>query len=95
VKSALVALLFIAIASLRIAATYQIFSFTIDEPGHFACGLEYLSKHVYRYETQHPPLARAMIALGPYLAGIRPLNDSNRNVEGRAVSCGPAIWNEP
>ena len=58
-KSALVALLFIAIASLRIAATYQIFSFTIDEPGHFACGLEYLSKHVYRYETQHPPLARA------------------------------------
>jgi len=78
-------MLFVAIASVRIAATYRVFSFTIDEPGHFACGLEYLSKHVYRYETQHPPLARAMIALGPYLAGVRPLNDPNRNVEGRAV----------
>ncbi len=77
--------LFVAIASVRIVTTYTVFSFTIDEPGHFACGLEYLSKHVYRYETQHPPLARAMIALGPYLAGVRPMNDPNRNVEGRAV----------
>ena len=73
------------ITSLRIAATYRVFSFTIDEPCHFACGLEYLSKHVYRYETQHPPLARAMIALGPYLAGVRPLGGPERNTEGRAV----------
>lgn len=84
-RPVLLASLLVAIASCRIAATYPVFSFTIDEPGHFACGLEYLSRHVYRYETQHPPLARAMIALGPYLAGVRPLNDPNRNVEGRAV----------
>src|SRR5579871_1027885 len=84
-RSVLLASLLAAVASARIAATYPVFSFTIDEPGHFACGLEFLSKHVYRYETQHPPLARAMIALGPYLAGIRPLNDPNRNVEGRLV----------
>jgi hypothetical protein len=81
----LVATLLVAAASLRIAATYQVFSFTIDEPGHFACGLEYLAKHVYRYETQHPPLARAAMALAPYLVGIRPLGEENRNVEGRAV----------
>ena len=84
-RSLVVALGLIAIATIRIAATYGVFSFTIDEPGHFACGLEYLSKHVYRYETQHPPLARAAIALPPYLAGVRPLGEENRNLEGRDV----------
>lgn len=84
-RSLALALSFVAIASIRIVSTYRVFSFTIDEPGHFACGLEYLSKHVYRYETQHPPLARAAIALPPYLAGIRPLGEENRNVEGRDV----------
>lgn len=77
--------LFVLIASIRIASTYRVFSFTIDEPCHFACGMEYLSKHVYRYETQHPPLARAMIALGPYLAGVRSLGGPERNTEGRAL----------
>ena len=81
----LAAWLLVALASVRIATTYRELSFTIDEPGHFACGLEYLTKHVYRYETQHPPLARAAIALLPYLAGVRPQNDPNRNVEGRLV----------
>ena len=79
------ALSLVLVGSLRIASTYKVLSFTIDEPGHFACGLEFLSKHVYRYETQHPPLARVMIALLPYLTGVRPVNDPNRNVEGRAV----------
>jgi len=84
-RSLALALGLIAIATIRIAATYRVFSFTIDEPGHFACGLEYLSKHVYRYETQHPPLARAAMALPPYLAGVRPLGEENRNLEGRDV----------
>ena len=81
----LVASIFIAVGSGRIAATYQVFSFTIDEPGHFACGLEYLSKHVYRYLTEQPPLARAAIALPPYLAGARPLGGEEYNTEGRNV----------
>jgi len=84
-RSLALALGLIAIATIRIAVTYRVFSFTIDEPGHFACGLEYLSKHVYRYETQHPPLARAAIALPPYLAGVRPLGEENRQLEGRDV----------
>lgn len=75
----------VALATIRIVATYHVFSFTIDEPGHFACGLEYLSKHVYRYETQHPPLARAAVAMLPYIAGVRPLGEENRNLEGRDV----------
>ncbi len=82
---ALLACALVAVASIRIASTYTVFSFTIDEPGHFACGLEYLGKHVYRYLTEQPPLARAAMALPPYLTGIRPLGEENYNLEGRDV----------
>jgi hypothetical protein len=64
-------LAFLTIASVRIVSTYAELSLTVDEPGHIACGLEYLSDHIYRQETQHPPLTRAAVALGPYLAGLR------------------------
>ena len=39
-------------------------SITFDEPAHLACGLQYLAQHVYLYEPQHPPLARAMAHWG-------------------------------
>ena len=84
-RSLVLALGLVVIASIRIASTYRVFSFTIDEPGHFACGLEYLSKHVYRYLTEQPPLAQAAIALPPYLAGVRPLGGEEYNLEGRNV----------
>ena len=84
-RSLVLALGLVVIASIRIAATYRVFSFTIDEPGQLACGLEYLSKHVYRYLTEQPPLARAAIAMGPYLAGVRPLGGPEFNLEGRNV----------
>jgi hypothetical protein len=77
-----IALCCLAIGSLRIAETYSQLGLTYDEPGHFACGLEYLAKHVYRYETQHPPLARAMTAVLPYLAGVRPSGNPDRENEG-------------
>ena len=64
---------FIGIACARIISTYNTLSLTIDEPSHLACGTEYIANHVYRIETQHPPLSRMMIALGPYMAGVRPL----------------------
>ena len=67
----MLAVCLVAIASLRIAATYPVLSLTADEPAHFACGLEFLQKHVYQYESQHPPLARMMTALGPYVEGAR------------------------
>jgi hypothetical protein len=66
-----VALTLALVASIRIAATYPVFSHTFDEPAHIACGLEYLDKGAYTLEPQHPPLARAAAALGAHLAGIR------------------------
>lgn len=75
----------IALASLRIVSTYSEFGPTQDEPAHLACGLQYLAQHVYRYESQHPPLARAMTALGPLLYGCRPLAYRNYNDEGYKV----------
>jgi hypothetical protein len=71
------ALLLIAIACARIMSTYTALSITPDEPTHFGCGLEYVANHVYKFETQHPPLSRAMQALGPYLAGVRPAGRTN------------------
>src|SRR5580704_12975908 len=64
---------FIGIACARVISTYNALSLTTDEPAHLACGMEYLANHVYKIETQHPPLSRLMVALGPYLAGVRPL----------------------
>jgi hypothetical protein len=65
------AIALVAIASIRIAATYTVFSHTSDEPAHIACGMEWLDRGVYRYEAQHPPLARVAAAIGPYLLGRR------------------------
>ena len=74
----------VALATLRIVATYSETGLTWDEPGHMACGMQYLAQHVYRYESQHPPLARVMSALGPYLDGVRPLNGPDQDMEGVA-----------
>jgi hypothetical protein len=81
-RSLLIAVCCMAVGCLRIAATWSELGLTFDEPQHFACGLEYLAKHVYRYETQHPPLARAMTALLPYVSGTRPSGNPDRENEG-------------
>ena len=70
-------LVLVLIASARIVATYGIFNHTFDEPAHIACGMEWLDKGVYRWEPQHPPLARVAAALLPYLAGVRSQNTPN------------------
>src|SRR6266496_2150444 len=84
-RSLVLAFCLIALASLRVVSTYSEMSPTWDEPGHMACGLQYLAQHVYKYEAQHPPLARVMSALGPFLAGARPLGIKNQDQEGVAV----------
>ena len=78
-------LLLVAIGSLRIMSTFHVLSHTSDEPAHIAAGLEWLSKGVYQYEPQHPPLARVAAALGPYLAGQRAGGNQNMWLEGLAV----------
>jgi hypothetical protein len=70
-RAAWLAVLLVLIASARIISTYTVFNHTIDEPDHLAAGMEWLSAGKYLYEDQHPPLARVMGALGPYLAGER------------------------
>jgi hypothetical protein len=84
-RSLMLSIALIALASLRIVSTYPEMSPTWDEPGHMACGLQYLALHVYRYEARHPPLARVMSALGPYLSGARPMGIKNQDQEGVAV----------
>jgi hypothetical protein len=80
----------ILLGTIRIAATYTVFSHTFDEPAHIACGMEWLDKGVYRWEPQHPPLARVAVAMGPYLFGVRSQGTPNRNIysmtfEGLAI----------
>ena len=72
----------VAVASARIASTYKVFNFTIDEPAHIACGIEWLDAGVYRYEVQHPPLARVVAALGVHYAGNKYDGDPNMWMEG-------------
>lgn len=62
----------VGIACVRVISTYNALSLTADESIHLACGMQYVAQHIYRCETQHPPLSRMMVALGPYIAGVRP-----------------------
>ncbi|MBV8306017.1 MAG: glycosyltransferase family 39 protein [Gammaproteobacteria bacterium] len=48
---------------------WRVYSNTWDEPEHLAAGIELLDRGKYEYDTEHPPLARIFLALGPYLTG--------------------------
>jgi len=69
----------------RISSTYSFFWQTWDEPAHIAAGMEWLDKGQYTYEHLHPPLARVMSALGPYLAGSKSMNKADMMDEGHAI----------
>jgi hypothetical protein len=73
-RAGAVAIALVLLATVRIAATYTVFTHTYDEPAHLACGMEWLGHGKYQYEPQHPPLARVAAALGPYLMGARGQN---------------------
>lgn len=75
----------IAVACLRIVATYEALSLTMDEPFHLACAIEYLTYHTPSLDLENPPLARAVQAIGPYLAGARPAGKSEPRLEGVLV----------
>lgn len=61
--------LLILVAALLSASTWLVYSHTAEEPRHLAAGLDLLDRGRYEYDTEHPPIARVMIALGPWLAG--------------------------
>lgn len=71
----------IAVAVVRIVLTAAVFPQFYDEPVHILCGLEWLGDGTYTIEEQHPPLARAAVAIGPYLAGLTaPAGADNANM---------------
>jgi len=74
-------------ASLLVASTWHYFGQTWDEPEHLASGLTLVEHDHYVYDIQHPPLARLMIAIGPYLAGARSLDlpPPDGGPEGREI----------
>jgi 4-amino-4-deoxy-L-arabinose transferase-like glycosyltransferase len=68
----LLALALVTLLALGLAAsTWHVFGQTWDEPEHLAAGLALLDHGHYDYDIQHPPLARLLLATGPYLAGAR------------------------
>lgn len=75
----------IAFGCARIANTYRQLSQTFDEPAHVACGLELLQYRTYRYETQHPPLARIMAALPLFLTGVHGEHQPDMWQEGNSI----------
>jgi hypothetical protein len=61
--------LIILIACLLAAGCWRVYSNTWDEPEHLAAGIELLDRGKYEYDTEHPPLARVFLAVGPYVTG--------------------------
>ncbi len=88
---ALIALLAVA----RVAGTYATLNQTYDEPWHIATGMERLQFHSYTYEHKHPPLARDLVALPLYLAGVRSERHLDIATEGENMlyADGNAILN--
>jgi hypothetical protein len=91
-RSGMLALVLVLIASARIVATYTVLNHTTDEPAHIAAGMEWLDKQVYRYEPQHPPLARVAAALGPYLLGIRSQGTAGTGLEAETLEGATILY---
>jgi 4-amino-4-deoxy-L-arabinose transferase-like glycosyltransferase len=68
---ALLAILLLAVAILRIATTYHTLSQAYDEPADVVAGMEWLDKGTYTLNLEHPPLSTVAAAVGPFLAGLR------------------------
>ena len=84
-RCALLAAILVSIAALRIVSTYTVLSHTVDEPIHLGAGMEWLDHGTITGDASHPPLARALGALGPYLAGELWTRTGNSTTEGLAV----------
>jgi len=86
--------LLVLIASARIVSTYTVFNHTADEPAHIASGMQWLDRHVYLYEPQHPPLARVAAALGPYLLGIRSQGTPGTGLEQESLEGAKILYRD-
>ncbi len=86
--SLIVAFLAASLALARICTSYDTMSQTYDESSHIAIGMQWLDCGTYTYETLHPPLARAFVALLPYLDGARSHGDTSHWEEGNDILHG-------
>jgi hypothetical protein len=71
------AVLLVAIASIRIVVNDYPLSHTLDETIHFGGGIEWLQNGSYEWDASHPPLARITPAILASLAGARYVPASN------------------
>jgi hypothetical protein len=92
--STVLAVVLVLIASGRIISTYTVFNHTADEPAHIASGMQWLDRHVYLYEPQHPPLARIAVALGPYLLGIRSQGTPGTGLEQESLEGAKILYRD-
>lgn len=67
----------IVVGCVRIISTYNVFWQTWDEPFHIAAGMQWLDQGRFTYEPYHPPLARVLMAIGPYLNGVRIVDNTS------------------
>lgn len=67
----LIAGLSLFFALIRVVSTFPVFSVTVDEPYHLATGLEWIERHEMKLSHQQPPFAKSVVAILPYLAGVR------------------------
>lgn len=54
----------------RVASTHHVFSATADEPVHIASGYDWITRGVYVFDPEHPPLARGLFGLGLRAGGV-------------------------
>src|SRR5674476_1111980 len=81
-RCALLAAILVLIAALRIVSTYTELSHTVDEPIHLAAGMEWLDHGTMTGDVSHPPMARVLSAVGPWLAGARGRRLGSRQPSG-------------
>ncbi len=76
-RPAALAALLIAIGAIRMATTFRVFSATSDEATHIGAGLDIYQYHRYWFQRENPPLPRLVMAIAPYLGGMRYDNSGN------------------
>ncbi len=69
----LIAFLAALLAVTLIVSTYHVFDQSYDEAPHIGPGMEWLVSHTYTLDLLNAPFPRAVVALGPFLLGARPL----------------------
>jgi 4-amino-4-deoxy-L-arabinose transferase-like glycosyltransferase len=77
IPPAALAALLIAVGAIRMATTFRVFSATSDEATHIGAGLEIYQYHRYLFQRENPPLPRLVMAIAPYLGGMRYDNRGN------------------